>query len=118
MRSTGAAPKSGSLLPSMTTLSLIEGRALARLMVCVPPIKAAPMLKWMRSAPPVPLALLLAAVMASRRLIKPSVPWLLSRAYRLLVSPSLLSVVVETTTVLCVSLSVFTTATSAGFNPL
>ena len=76
------------------------------------------MSKTMRSAPPTALAVLFAAVMASRRLMRPSVPWLAIRAAMLLVSPSKVSEAVVTARVLTVSLSAFWTETSDGFSLL
>lgn len=46
----------------MTTASVMVGRDVVGVMVWVPPTSAVAMLKLMRSAPPTPLAVLLAAV--------------------------------------------------------
>ena len=66
----------------------------------------------------VPLAVLLAAAMASRKLMRPSAPLFNSKALRLLVSPSAVSLAVVTTMMLWVSLSMLLKLTSTGFSPL
>ncbi len=87
--------KLSSVLASMTTAPVIVGNTPANAMVCVP---VPAMLKWMRSAPPAPLAVLLAAVIASRSEISPSAPRLAASAARDEVSASFtrLSLVVVT----------------------
>ena len=86
------AAKLSSVEASSSTASVMSGRADATLMVCTP---VPEMPKLMRSAL-LPLAVLLAAVMASRRLIKPSAPLLAIKVLRLVVSPSLVLEVVST----------------------
>ena len=78
------------------------GNALATEMRCSPPTSASAMLNWMRSAAPLPLAVLLAAVMASRRLTLPSAPRSASKALIDDVSPSSTSLVVSTVMSACV----------------
>jgi hypothetical protein len=90
---TGVPAKSGSLLPSMITASVRVGSAEASAIEWGP---LPAMLNRMRSAPPAPLAVLLAAVIASRRLTRPSEPLLASSVDRLVVSPSLVSLAVST----------------------
>ena len=90
---TGAPAKSGSLVPSMITASVMAGNTEASAIEWGP---LPAMLNRMRSAPPEPLAVLLAARIASRRLTRPSAPLLASRVDRLVVSPSLVSLAVST----------------------
>ncbi len=75
------------------------------------------MLKWMRSAPPTPLAVLLAAMIASRREM-PSPPSLANSAAIDVVVPFTVSLVLVTKTVLKVSSSVLLSATSDTATPL
>ena len=89
--------KSGSLLPSMISAWLMLGRAEATLIVCGP---LPAMSKTILSGEP-PLAVLLAAMIASRSEIKPSAPLLASSVDRLVVSPSLVSALVSTVIVAC-----------------
>ena len=77
----------------MVTAPVMVGSALVRLIRCGP---APAMLKWIRSAPPAPLAVLLAAVIASRRLMTPSAPRLLASAASEAVLPSATSLTVVT----------------------
>ena len=65
-----------------------------------------------------PLAVLFAAAIASRNEMRPSAPMLAISAAMLEVSPSAASLVVSTTSVLKVSLSLLTSATSAALMPL
>ena len=98
----------------MTSAPVITGSAEPRERVWLP----LPIAKLMRSAPPVPLAVLLAAVIASRRLILPSAPLLAISAAMLVVVPSAVSAAVSTTMVLKVSSSMLVTDTSLASRPL
>ena len=109
--------KSGSLLASITRAWVMAGSAAVRSMRCSPPTKASLMENRILSGA-VPLAVLLAAAMASRKLMRPSAPLFNSKALRLLVSPSAVSLAVVTTMVLWVSLSMLLKLTSTGFSPL
>ncbi len=92
---TGEPVKSGSVVPSITTVSVIAGKNDASVIVCGPkPV----MLNWISSGPPL-LAVLLVARIASRNEIDPSAPGELIRAATELTSPSLTSAVVLTVTV-------------------
>ena len=96
---TGLAPvtKSGSLVPSMTTALLIVGNAAATLIVCAAPTRAPGMSNTILSGA-APLAVLLAAKMASRRLMRPSAPRALPGLAIDVVVPSATSLTVSTTT--------------------
>lgn len=105
MTTTGLPPElaqSGSVLPSMVIVPVMAGSKEPRLMVCAPPTSALAMLKVMVSAP----AVLLAASIASRRDILPSVPLFRTSAPMLDVSPSLESAVVVTTSSLATLVTV------------
>ena len=90
---TGTPAKSGSLVPLMTTASVMLGSTALKLMVCGP---APAMLKLIVFSP----AVLLVAVIASRSEMKPSAPLLASSVEIDVVSPSATSLVVSTTSVL------------------
>ena len=111
---TGVPAKSGSVVASMITASVMVGSAESRLMVCGP---APAMLKWMRSGP-VPFALPFAARIASRSEMKPSLPRFISSASIDEVSPSAMSLAVVTTTVWSATGSIVTSKVlSVVFTP-
>ena len=94
---TGVPAWSGSLVASMRTASVTDGRAEVTLMVWAPPTRGAAMSKTILSTP-VPLVVLLAAAIASRKLMTPSAPLLASKVLRVDVSPSAVSLAVSTVT--------------------
>ena len=107
------AAKLSSVVASSATWSVTEGSAVATLTVCTP---VPAMAKTILSAF-VPLVVLLAAVIASRRLMNPSAPRSAYSASIDEASPSAMSAVVSTTSVFTVSLSAFCTDTSVGSRP-
>jgi len=88
----GISTKSGSVDPSIITGSLTVGRAVAGSMVWGP---GPAISNWIRSGPP-PLVVLLAAVIASRREIIPSVPGSAIKAAMDVAFPSNVSSTVST----------------------
>ena len=69
-----AVDQSGSVVASMMVACKIVGSAPVKLIVCAPLTKESAMLKLILSAPPGPFGELFAAVIASRKLIRPSGP--------------------------------------------
>ena len=86
------ATKSGSLVPSMISALLIVGNAESRLMVCGP----LPSMSNTILSGAAPLAVLLAAAIASRKLMRPSAPRALPRLTIDVVVPSATSLLVST----------------------
>ena len=78
-------------------MTVIDGRTVPTLTVWTP----VPAIAKVILSAFVPLAVLLAAVIASRRLMNPSAPLFASSVLRLVVSPSLVSAAVSTVTTAC-----------------